>query len=126
MTPLTLVSNQEIIFQPESLLAKRGEYSGGNDTVLTAREVENVILRGPGATIRMWSEDYANPDLYTSAEWRHCPQLRGATNVEVHGLTLAESGGDGIYLGIGSEGETNLNITIRDVVCDDNYRQGSR
>lgn len=125
VTPLTLVSNQEIIFQPGVvLLAKRGEYKDGNDTVLTARDVENVILRGPGATIRMWKEDYANPDLYTKAEWRHCLQLRGATNVEVHGLTLTHSGGDGIYLGIGSKGETNLNITIRDVVCDDNYRQG--
>src|SRR5690606_29588040 len=29
-----------------------------------------------------------------------------------------------IYLGIGRQGEPNRNITIRDVVCDRNYRQG--
>ncbi|MGD9495547.1 MAG: right-handed parallel beta-helix repeat-containing protein [Armatimonadota bacterium] len=123
--PLTLVSNQEIVFEEGVvLLAKRGEYKGGNDTVLTLRAVENVILRGYGATVRMWKEDYANPELYTKAEWRHCLQLRGATNIEVYGLTLASSGGDGIYLGTGPQGETNRNVIIKDVVCDDNYRQG--
>ncbi len=125
VTPITLVSNQEIVFEAGCVLqARRGEYESTGATLMTARDVENVILRGYGATFRMWKEDYANPELYAKGEWRHCLQLRGATNVEVHGLTLSRSGGDGIYLGIGSEGRTNTNITIKDVVCDDNYRQG--
>ena len=33
----------------------------------------------------------------------------------VEGLTLADSGGDGIYLGTGSGGATNRNVAIRDV-----------
>jgi len=119
------VSDQEIVFEEGVvLLAKRGEYHGGNDTVLTARAVENVILRGYGATVRMWREDYDNPELYTKAEWRHCLQLRGARNVEVYGLTLAESGGDGIYLGTGPGGSTNTDVLIKDVICESNYRQG--
>ncbi|NQT86168.1 right-handed parallel beta-helix repeat-containing protein, partial [bacterium] len=36
----------------------------------------------------------------------------------------AESGGDGIYLGVSQRGVTNKNILIQDVVCDANHRQG--
>jgi len=39
-------------------------------------------------------------------------------------LTLRDSGGDGIYLGRTSERAYNENVVIRDVVCDNNYRQG--
>ncbi len=125
VTPISLVSDQEIVFEEGcEILARRGEFEGTNDSLFTARDVENVILRGAGATFRMWKEDYDNPDLYQRAEWRHCLQLRGATNIEVHGLTLASSGGDGLYLGTGTGGSTNRNITIKDVICDDNYRQG--
>jgi hypothetical protein len=51
-------------------------------------------------------------------------RICGCTNVTVSGLTLAESGGDGIYLGAGKDDTTNKDIVIRDVVCDRNYRQG--
>ena len=125
VTPIELASDQEIVFEEGvEILAKRGEFKGRNDSLFTARDVENVILRGNGATFRMWQEDYDNPELYEKAEWRHCLQLRGATNVEVHDLVLRDSGGDGIYLGIGSGGSTNTDITIKGVDCDNNYRQG--
>ena len=123
--PLTLVSNQEILFEKGvELLAKRGEYKGSNDCLVTARGVENIVLTGHGATFRMWKEDYQDPNQYSRAEWRHCLSLRGATGIEVVGLTFKESGGDGIYLGCGPQGQTNLNIMIKDVICDDNHRQG--
>ena len=63
--PLLLASNQEITFEEGcELLAKRGEYKGTNETLMTARDVENVVLRGePGATFRMWKQDYDNPEL---------------------------------------------------------------
>ena len=50
--------------------------------------------------------------------------LCSCTNIKVLGLTLAESGGDGIYLGTATKGVTNKDITIKDVICDGNYRQG--
>jgi len=125
VTPIQLASDQEIIFEDGcEVLAKRGEFKGGNDSLFTARDVENIVLRGPGSTFRMWKEDYDDPELYEKAEWRHVVQLKGATNVEIDGLTLMSSGGDGIYLGTGTGGTTNRDITIRNVVCDDNYRQG--
>ena len=121
--PMSLASNQEIIFEEGcEVLAKRGEFEGRNDTLFTARGVENVTIRGYGATWRMWREDYDNPELYEKAEWRHCLALRGVDGVNVYGLTLRESGGDGIYFGAG--GVTNFNVHIKDVICDSNYRQG--
>jgi hypothetical protein len=123
VTPIKLASDQEIIFEEGcEILAKRGEFKGRNDTLFTASGVENVTLRGYGATWRMWREDYDNPELYEKAEWRHCLTLRNTDNINVYGLTLTESGGDGIYFGAGGDG--NINIHIKDLVCDRNYRQG--
>ena len=61
---------------------------------------------------------------YKHAEWRHVINLHSCGNIKILGLTLTESGGDGIYLGTGKAGVTNKDILIRDVVCDKNYRQG--
>lgn len=69
----------------------------------------------------MWREDYSGAD-YAPAEWRHVICLHGCTNVQITGLTLAESGGDGIYVGAG--GGPCVDVRIRDVVCDRNHRQG--
>ncbi|NUQ01248.1 MAG: right-handed parallel beta-helix repeat-containing protein [Armatimonadetes bacterium] len=124
VTPLRLVSNQEIEFEKGvEVVAKKGEFKGTNDSLLSADLKENIILRGYGATLRMQRADYDGPD-YKHAEWRHCLSLKSCSNVRVEGLTLAESGGDGIYLGTAKQWVTNLNVTIKDVVLDKNYRQG--
>lgn len=121
--PIFLRSNQEIIFEEGVVItAKKGEYRGRNDSVFTARDVENLTLRGYGATIRMHKSDYAAPP-YEKAEWRMGISLRGSTNVEISGFTIRETGGDAIYLGRGAK-PYNENIVIRDVVADSNYRQG--
>ncbi|MFP4249646.1 MAG: hypothetical protein ACLFU7_08290, partial [Armatimonadota bacterium] len=125
VTPIELASDQEIVFEEGvEVLAKRGEFEGRGDCLFTARGVEDVTLSGYGATFRMWQEDYANPDLYERSEWRHALSLRGAKDITILGLTLRDSGGDGIYFGRGPGDATNLNVTVRDVVCDNNYRQG--
>ena len=125
VTPITLVSDQEIVFEKGVVvLAKRGEFKSGGASLFMAADRKNITLRGYGATWRMWRDDYANPKLYSKAEWRMCLFLGGCTNVKVLGLTLAESGGDGIYLGVGTGRATNKDILIKDVTCDKNYRQG--
>jgi len=123
VTPMTLVSNQEIVFEEGvEVLAKRGEFKGANDSLFRATNLKNITLSGYGATWRMWRDDYDNPELYKKAEWRMCLAIGGCTNMKVLGLTLTESGGDGIYLGAGKV--TNKDIFIKDVTCDRNYRQG--
>ncbi len=122
--PITLVSNQTIVFEPGvEVVAKRGEFKGKGDCLLRASGENDITLIGYGATLRMRRADYDGPD-YEKAEWRHALAIRGCSRVKVYGLTLAESGGDGIYLGSGSGGKTNKDIHIKDVKCIRNYRQG--
>ncbi len=67
--------------------------------------------------------DYVKPP-YHKAEWRNVLDIKSSKNVKIIGLALANSGGDGIYLGRTKTGGTNENVLIKDVVCDGNYRQG--
>ncbi len=121
---INLADNQELFFEPGVVVeAKKGAFRGKADSLFTAWNKTKVKLTGYGATLRMHRDDYDSPD-YEKAEWRHVLSFRGCTDVTVLGLTLAESGGDGIYLGTGQNRATNRNVTIRDVVCDRNYRQG--
>jgi len=122
--PMQLASNQEILFQKGVVVqAKRGSFKGTGDCLFTAAVKENITLSGYGATLRMWKEDY-HTDAYQKAEWRHTLSVRSSKNVKVLGLTLANSGGDGIYLGVSQKGVTNKGVHIKDVVCADHNRQG--
>ena len=121
---IQLVSNQEIVFEKGVVVeALKGAFKGKGDCLFTARLKENITLSGYGATFRMHKPDYQGPD-YDKAEWRHTLSLLSSKNIKVLGLTLAESGGDGIYVGVGKEGVPCTDILIKDVVCDQNHRQG--
>lgn len=120
VNPIRLASNQELVFEEGvEVLAKRGAFRGVNDVLFSGGGISNVTLRGYGATLRMWRSDYAGKD-YKQGEWRHLLQFSSCANVRVYGLTLTESGGDGIYLG----GNFCRNVHIKDVTCDRNHRQG--
>ena len=116
--PLKVRSNTELVFEPGvELLAKRGEYKGLRDYLLELPYCTNVTIRGgTGSTMRMWKQDYQGPD-YKHGEWRYALRIFHCENVLVEGLTIAESGGDGI-------GITGRNIIIRNCTCDRNHRQG--
>lgn len=59
VTPLQLRGNMEIVLEPGVvLLAKKGAYLGTGDSMLTANGVENLTIRGYGATLRMHKKDY--------------------------------------------------------------------
>lgn len=123
--PLNGVSNQELFFEKGAVVqAKRGEYKSKGACLFSFRACENVKLSGYGATIRMWHEDYMNPP-YEKSEWRHALSILSSRNVLVEGLTIASSGGDGIYIG-SSERKLRkcVDVVIRDVLCHDNHRQG--
>ncbi|MDD4103034.1 MAG: right-handed parallel beta-helix repeat-containing protein [Kiritimatiellae bacterium] len=121
---LFCVSDQEIVFEPGTeVLAKQGAFLGIRDALVSLVCVTNVTLRGSGATLRMRRADYDAPP-YEKAQWRHVINIKSAVNVRIEGLALTESGGDGIYLGSEKPEWPNRDITIRDVVCARNYRQG--
>ncbi len=123
--PLQLRGDQEVILEPGVIiLAKKGEFPGRGDSLLTAGGVENLAVRGYGATLRMHKADYLAPP-YAKAEWRMGLALRGCKDVTVEGLRIESSGGDGIYIdGGGGKRRFCKNITIRNVTCYDNHRQG--
>ncbi len=135
--PLDLTGDQELFLEKgTNITAKRGEYRGGGDSVFKARGIKNLTISGYGATVRMQKEDYIVGVVlknlgwhrwygqYEKAEWRMALSIRGCENVKVYGITLRDSGGDGIYIDGGSGKKTCKNIHIKDVNCDNNYRQG--
>lgn len=122
--PLFLRSNQEIDLAPGVvILAKRGEFKGTGDSLLTATDVSNLTIRGYGATLRMWKHDYQNPP-YKKGEWRMGISLRGVRNVKIEGLRVEKTGGDGFYIDGGKTRLWSEDVTIRDCVADQNHRQG--
>ena len=124
VTTITLPSDKEIVFETGVVVdARRGKFLGKGDCLFVASGQKNLVLRGDGATLRMHKDDYHHSP-YEPAEWRHALSVCGCQDVIVEGLTLQDSGGDGIYLGAGPAGATNTNITIRRVICDGNNRQG--
>lgn len=124
ITPVTLRGNLTLLFEPGVVvLAKRGQFQGTGDSLFTARDCENVTLRGYGATLRMWKQDYQKAP-YKKGEWRMCLDFSGCTNLRVEGLRLEYSGGDGIYIGCTDKQPYCKDVVIRDVVCHEHHRQG--
>ena len=123
--PLQLVSDQEIVFEKGCVVqAKRGAFKDKYDSLFNIILQKNVSLIGQeGATLRMWIADY-HTDAYEKAEWRHGINVKSSENVTIQGLTIADSGGDGIYLGVAQRGVPCKNVRIHNVVCDNNNRQG--
>ncbi len=122
--PIKLAGNQEIIFEPGVVvIAKSGEFKDRFDCLFSARNLSNVTLRGYGATLRMRKNDYKS-SKYEKSEHRHVLEIMSSSDVNVFGLKLESSGGDGIFITRDKKFVPCKNILIRDCTCDDNYRQG--
>ena len=126
--PLFGRSNTEIVFEDGAeIFAKKGEFLGKHDSLLSFIGASNVVVRGlgKGGTLRLRRDDYTKPP-YQRAEWRNALTLLTCSNVTVSNMTMCESGGDGVYVGntYGKNGGPCRNITLRDCVMDKNLRQG--
>lgn len=122
--PLRGHSDQTVVIGKGAVLsAKRGAFRGLGDSLLTYNSASNVVLTG-GGEIRMWREDYTNAALYSVGQWRHALSLNSCHKVRIEDLRIAESGGDGIYLGECRRGVPNTDVRIRRVDCVGNNRQG--
>lgn len=123
--PITLASNQEIIFDKDVLvLAKKGSFKGVNDCLFIGKNIKNSTLSGhPGATLQMQRADYTDPNLYKRSEWRHGISYIDSENIVIRGFTVRDTGGDGLYLGASPTGY-NKNVLVEDMVFDSNHRLG--
>lgn len=126
--PLILPSYKTINFEPGTLVeAASGAFVGISDSLMVAAGVRNLTINATGTIFRMRKDDYSNRTLYPKSEFRHCLDLRGSIIVNINGGRFESSGGDGIYIGPLVENHIRkpcLAITISNVICDNNYRQG--
>ncbi len=123
LRPIRLASNQEIIIEPGvTLMAKRGAFKGKKDCLFSGNGIKNASIKGTNNKIGMWKEDYTGGD-YAESEWRHIISLRGCSDIQVSGLEVSSSGGDGIYIG-SWKSKPCKNIVVENCCFSDNYRQG--
>ena len=115
--------NTEIHLNTNTVLeAKAGGYLNGGSCVLTATNLSNIQVTGDtGSEILMHKEEYA---LLAAAEWRHALNFMSCSNVTVSGLILANTGGDGIYLGDVTGTGYCSNVTITNTIIDGAARNG--
>lgn len=104
-----------LIEEGVTLRAKVGGFPLEGDSLLTINAQSGVTVFGYGAEFVM------NKAEYTSGEWRMALLLRGVSDTLIEGLTLRDSGGDGVYLGSASF-TPNRNVVLRNLVCDNNRR----
>ena len=101
---------------------------GGGD-LASAHNRSNLTVVGYGATWRAWREDYMNG--CTHSQFRMGFRINNSSDVRVAGLTVRESGGDGMivmsnvcHLTSCQNVGASKRILIRDVTLDRNMRQG--
>jgi hypothetical protein len=115
------IMNKVIIFEPKvKLQAIAGAFNATDACLMRWVNCEQITLIGYQAEFKMNKAEYA---LLNDSEYRMSISLWHCKNVEVKGLTLNESGGDGIFIG-GDSTDFCENIVIEDVRCINHYRQG--
>lgn len=103
--------------------AKPGAFNALGATLLTINGRSGISVSGYGATFQMNKQEMI--DLPDNSQWRHAINIGSSSNITVEGLKIKGAGGDGVYVGrVVAAGYAleSTNIIIRDVTCDDNYR----
>ena len=94
-TPLVCRKPKTIRFEDGAwLVAKRGEFKGAGDTLLTFSECDGVKILGAGPDrcgLRMWRDDYMNTNLYATSEHRTGLAIRSCANVLVECVSKRSS-----------------------------------
>lgn len=126
--PVTIKGPKKIVFESGAeILAMKNEFKGRNDVLVTIENQADVSIigEGSGGILRMHKADYQSKE-YSQGEWRHCLMILSSDNISVKNMLCAESGGDGIYIGVSNSTPRKIskNVTISKVVCDKNHRQG--
>lgn len=124
-----LRSGLTLIFEPGCRVeAAPGAFLGKGDCLFEGDDISDLRILGYGASWSMRKEEYGAPP-YEPSQWRHALSLRAARRVEVRGLRISSSGGDGVYLGtLPREGqafrEPCRDIVLAELRLEDHHRQG--
>lgn len=106
--------------------AAEGAFRTSGDCLFEANGVGDLRVSGYGAAWRMKKSDYQRPP-YEPSQWRHALSLRGVSRVEIAGLEISSSGGDGVYVGTSNGPEGRIpcaDLVLRDLILLDHHRQG--
>ena len=128
--------NVTIQFQSGVELEALPNALGQFESLLNIRACNNILIDGNGATLRIDKSQYPS-----NSEFRHCIITRGPSNVTIQDLTLTGAAGDGIEVApdfvvdvndVDGDGDVtdiepvvpSRNITLTNLTCDANNRQG--
>jgi len=115
---LYIEEGTKIIAKSNKGLGKNGPFIDPGATFFKIRDKYNISILGYGADIQMQKEEYRE----LPGEWRACITILGCSNVSLYGLTLKDSGGDGIDISPSSFLNYSSDILIKDITCDNNMR----
>jgi hypothetical protein len=123
---IRLRSNLELSIEDGVIIeAQKNSFKSLGAFLFTAVNCKNITIRGKGMVIlRMRKNDYQNKKLYKHSEWRHLFGLKGCQQIKIHNLTLASSGGDGIYLGTTTKNPYCKDVILEKLIIKDHHRQG--
>jgi len=125
--------NQKIVFEKGVLVLAKSNKNPANPNrfvsyrhrLFVAGGKSNIILSGYGATFRMRKSEYGKYLVDNNGQ-KHGIGLFSCKNIEIRGLTIEKTGGDGIF--VGSSGPDyrvcSKNILIKDVTVADVMRNG--
>lgn len=124
--PLRLVSNTHLTLDAgvEIIAAQEG-FGDRYACLLEARYVKDVTINGANAMLRMRRAEYVKGDSGGGDQHRHGLAIRSSMDVRVFGLTICDTGGDGIYVGQFAPDDVRCqDIDIDGCVCQNVYRNG--
>ena len=121
--PLKVRSGTTLVLEEGAeIVSLAGAFRGGDESLLKLQDVKDVTIMGYGARLAMRKGDYRRKP-YEKSEWRHAIELYGCSHVRILGLRAESSGGDGVYLGSGTQ-DYDRDILLKDLELRDHYRQG--
>ena len=118
-----LASDQEILFEDGVVIESKpgsGFYVDGH--LFRGASLQNVTLKGYGATLKMRRDLFASGKPYKPSEFRHAIVIYASKNVKILGLTIKDAGGDGIMIGGMTHSSYNNGVLIKDVLITNAYR----
>ncbi len=110
------LNDNQVLTMSDNATLKALPSSSQKNSVINISRVNNVTVTGGNIVGDRYSH------LGTSGEWGHGVQVKyGASNVSISDINVSDCWGDGVYLG----GEPMVtNVTVDNVVSDNNRRQG--
>lgn len=122
---LVLSSNTILDFKGTTLKLKTNNLTSYN--IINIKGKKNIVVKGG----KIVGDVVSHSDLYEGkSEWGTGVNIENSDSVSITDLYITHCWGDGIYIGGGAERaigqyeKASKNIVLKNVICDDNRRQG--